>query len=125
MAEKLRLALVGNAGARALLVRDNNKQVSAAAIQSPQVTASEAAEIAKSKEVSEEVLRFIGNKRDWIKSGEVKHNLCFNPKTPPGITIRFLSHLRLDELRHLAKNRNVPAQIRSNASQWVARREKR
>jgi hypothetical protein len=124
-AEKIRLAAVGSKGARAILVRDNNKQVAAAAISSPQVTAQEAADAAKSKEVTEDVLRYIGNKKDWIKSGEVKHNLVFNPKTPVGISIRFLSHLRLDELRKLARSRNVSSQVRSLASQWINRKEKR
>jgi hypothetical protein len=122
-AEKLRLALVGNMAARAILVRDHNKQVALAAVQSPQVTMGEAAEIAKSKEVSEEILRYVGNKKEWIKSGEVKHNLCFNPKTPVGISMKFISHLRMEELKNLAKNRNVSAQLKSMASQWVQRKE--
>jgi hypothetical protein len=123
--EKLRLALVGNMAARAILVRDHNKQVAMAAIQSPQLTMGEAGDIARSKEVSEDILRYIGNKKEWIKSGEVKHNLCFNPKTPVGISMRFISHLRLEELKALAKNRNVPGQLKSMASQWVMRKEKK
>jgi hypothetical protein len=122
--EKLRLALVGNMAARALLVRDHNKQVALAAVNSPQMTAAEAAAIARSKEVSEEILRYIGNKKEWIKMGDVKHNLCFNPKTPVGISMRFISHLRTEELKQLAKNRNVPAQLKSLATQWVTRKEK-
>jgi hypothetical protein len=122
-AEKLRLAMVGNMAARAILVRDHSKQVAMAAVQSPQMTASEAADIARSKEVSEEILRFIGNKKEFVKSGEVKHNLVFNPKCPVGIAMRYISHLRMEELKALAKNRNVPAQIRSFAQQWVTRKE--
>lgn len=123
--EKLRLALVGNMAARAILVRDHNKQVAMAAIQSPQLTVGEAGDIARSKEVSEEILRFIGNKKEWIKSSEVKHNLCFNPKTPVGISMRFVSHLRMEELKALSKNRNVPGQLKSMATQWIARKEKK
>ncbi len=122
-AEKLRLALVGNMAARAILVRDHSKQVAMAAVQSPQMLANEAAEIARSKEVSEEILRYIGGKKEWIKSAEVKHNLVFNSKTPVGISMRFISHLRMEELKQLAKNRNVPAQLRSFAQQWVIRKE--
>jgi hypothetical protein len=96
-----------------------------AAIQSPQLTVGEAGDIARSKEVSEEILRFVGNKKEWIKSSEVKHNLCFNPKTPVGVSMRFISHLRLEELKLLAKNRNVPGQLKSMASQWVNRKEKK
>jgi hypothetical protein len=123
--EKLRLAMVGNMAARAILVRDHNKQVSMATIQSPQLTVGEAADIARSKEVSEEILRYIGNKKEWIKSGEVKHNLCFNSKTPVGISMRFVSHLRMEELKALGKNRNVPGQLKSLATQWVLRKEKK
>jgi hypothetical protein len=88
------------------------------------MTVGEAADIARSKEVSEDILRFIGNKKEWIKSAEVKHNLCFNSKTPVGISMRFLSHMRADELRTLARSRNVSAQIRSLAANWAARKEK-
>ncbi|HMI90534.1 MAG TPA: hypothetical protein VK509_04180 [Polyangiales bacterium] len=122
--EKIRMAAVGTKAARLLLVRDNNRQVSFAAISSPQTTAPEAAEIAKSKEVGEDILRYIGNKKDWIKSGEVKKNLVFNPKTPIGIAMRFLGHMRADELRTLARSRNVSAQIRSLAANWATRKEK-
>jgi len=123
-AEKIRMATVGSRAARLLLVRDINKQVAYAAIASPQTTASDAAEIAKSKEVTEEVLRFIGTKKDWLKSGEVKHNLVFNPKCPVGISMRFLGHMRGDELRALSRSRNVSAQLRSLAAQWAQRKEK-
>jgi hypothetical protein len=123
--EKLRLALVGNMAARALLVRDHNRQVAMAAVTSPQMTVGEAADIAKSKEVSEDILRYIGNKKEWIKNGEVKHNLCFNSKTPIGISMKFISHLRMEELKALGKNRNVPAQLKSLANQWVTRKEKK
>jgi hypothetical protein len=122
--EKIRMAAVGTKAARMLLVRDNNRQVAFAAISSPQTTAPEAAEIAKSKEVAEDILRYIGNKKDWIKSGEVKKNLVFNPKTPIGIAMRFLGHMRADELRTLARSRNVSAQIRSLAANWATRKEK-
>ena len=28
----------------------------------------------------------------------MKRNLCFNPKTPAGISMRFLSHMRFNDL---------------------------
>ncbi len=123
-AEKLRMAMVGSKAARAILVRDHNRQVAYAAIASPQTALPEAVEIAKSRDVSEEILRYIGNKKEWIKSAEVKHNLVFNPKCPVGISLRFLGHMRADELRMLARSRNVSAQIRSLASQWASRKER-
>ncbi|MDH5676248.1 MAG: hypothetical protein OEZ06_29275 [Myxococcales bacterium] len=124
-AEKIRLAMVGSKAARSILVRDNNKQIAYAAIASPQMTVQEAAEVAKSKEVSEDILRYVAGKREWIKQGEVKHNLVFNPKCPVGVSLKFISHLRVDELRQLSRSRNVSGQLRSIGAQILSRKEKR
>lgn len=124
-AEKIRLAMVGNAGARALLVRDKNRTVAFAAISSPAMAEPEAAAIAHSKEVSEEILRFIGNKREWTKSHEVKSALVFNPKCPVGISLKFVSHLRDNELKMLAKSRGVAQPVKSAALQRINAKEKK
>jgi hypothetical protein len=124
-AEKLRLAMVGNAAARAFLVRDRDKAVAFAAISSPSMRESDAVPIASSKEVSEEVLRYIGNKRDWTKNHEIKRGLVFNPKSPVGISLRFVGHLRDDELRSLARSRNVAQPLKSAALQRIMVKEKK
>ncbi|MBX7195513.1 MAG: hypothetical protein K1X94_25885 [Sandaracinaceae bacterium] len=121
-AEKLRMCLIGNAAARALLVRDSNKIVAMSAIASPQVTEAEATGLANSRQVSEEVLRFIGNKREWVGNYEIKKNLLFNPKTPVGISMKFLSHLHVADLRNLSRSRGIPAAIKTAAAQRVAKK---
>jgi hypothetical protein len=118
-AQKIRFTLIGNAAARAILVRDPNKLVSLAAVTSPTMSDAEAVRIASSKQVSEEVLRFIGNRREWLSNYEVKRQLCFNPKTPIGISMKFLSHLRFPDLRSLSRSKNVPASLRTAAQQRV------
>ena len=123
--EKLRLAMVGNAAARAFLVRDKNKTVSMAAINSPAMGENEVPPIARSKEVTEEILRVIGNNRTWTKSHEVKHALVFNPKTPVGISLRFVAHLRDDELKELSRSRNVSQPLKSAAMQRIQAKEKK
>ncbi len=120
--EKLRLAMVGNATARALLVRDKNRQVAMAALKSPQMTDVEAVAIARSKDVSEDILRFIGNKRDWVKSYEVKRALMFNSKTPLGIAMKFLSHMRVAELKELSRSKSVSASVKSAAIQRASKK---
>lgn len=124
-AEKLRLATVGNASARAFLVRDKNKTVAYAAITSPAMQEPEVIPIVRSKEVGEEILRYIGNKRDWTRSHEVKHGLVFNSKTPVGIALRFIGHLRDDELKALSRSRNVAQPLKSAALQRIAQKEKK
>jgi hypothetical protein len=122
--EKVRLATIGNAAARAILVRDNNRLVATAAVSSPMMTDVEAVAMARSKEVSEDVLRYIGNKRDWHRNYELKRALIFNPKVPIGIALKFLSHMRLNDLKDLARSRNVPAPIKAASLQQIAKRDK-
>lgn len=121
--EKLRLTLVGNAAARAILVRDSNKMVSQAAVMSPMITESEATAIAHSRQVGEDVLRIIGNRREWLSNYELKRALIFNPKTPIGISMRFLSHLHVADLRNIARSRGIPAALKTAASQRVMKKE--
>ncbi|HEX5661329.1 MAG TPA: hypothetical protein VFX59_29270 [Polyangiales bacterium] len=123
--EKLRLAMVGNSSARAFLVRDKDKTVAFAAISSPAMQAAEVIPILRSKEVGEDVIRYVGNKREWTKSHEVKHALVFNPKSPVGISLRFIGHLRDDELKTLSRSRNVSQPLKSAALQKIAAKEKK
>jgi hypothetical protein len=123
--EKLRLAMVGNASARAFLVRDRDKGVAYAAITSPAMSENEVVPIAMSKDVGEDILRFIGNKREWTKNHEIKHGLVFNPKTPVGISLRFIGHMRDDELKALSRSRNVSQPLKSAAMQKLMIKEKK
>ena len=118
-AEKLRLAITGGAAARGYLVRDRNRQVAHAAIASPSMTEAEAVGVAHSKEVSDDILRYIANKREWLRSYEMKRALIFNPKTPAGIAMRFLGHMRVNDLKELAKSRGVSNAVRNLARQRI------
>jgi len=113
--EKIRMALLGNAAARSILVRDPNRVVSMAAISSPAVSETEAKNAAQSREVSEDVLRFIGRKREWLRSYEIKRHLVNNPKTPLALSMGFLSHLRRNDLRALSRSRGIPAPLKQAA----------
>lgn len=120
--DKLRLTLTGNAAARALLVRDSNKQVAFAAVSSPSTTESEANNMAHSRQIGEDILRFIGNKREWLGNYELKKALMFNPKTPVGISMKFIAHLHTTDLRDLSRSRGVPAAVKSAAIQRLQKK---
>ena len=124
-AKKLRLAQIGNASARAILMRDKDRQIAMAAVRSPQLTLPEAVAVAHSRQVSEDILKFIGTQRALTRSGDIKRALVFNPKTPFGITLGFLSHLHANDLRDLSRSRNVAPQLKSAALQKIAAKEKR
>jgi len=113
--EKIRMALLGNAAARSMLVRDPNRVVAMAAISSPAMSENEAKNAAQSREVSEDVLRFIGRKRDWLRSYEIKRSLCNNPKTPLALSMTFLMHLRRNDLKALARSRGIPGPLKEAA----------
>ena len=121
-AEKVRFAIVGNAAARAILVRDTNRGVAMAAVQSPSMTVEEAIEIAKSRQISEEILRHVGNKKDWGRSYELKKALVFNAKTPLGIALKYVGLLTDADVKALSKSKNVPQAIRSVAVQRVVKK---
>ncbi|MBO6939598.1 MAG: hypothetical protein JJ863_31795 [Deltaproteobacteria bacterium] len=122
LSEKIRMAVVGDAAARSILIRDPNRMVSHAAISSPSMSEPEAAAIAHSKEVSEDILRYIGNRKEWLRSYEVKRALVFNPKTPVGISMRFLGHLRNNDLKLLSKSRGVPNPLKTAARQRLEKK---
>ncbi|MGB8330286.1 MAG: hypothetical protein WCE62_09170, partial [Polyangiales bacterium] len=113
--EKIRMALLGNAAARSILVRDPNRVIAMAAISSPAMAESEAKNAAQSREVSEDVLRFIGRKREWLRSYEIKRSLCNNPKTPLALSMTFLAHLRRNDLKALSRSRGIPGPLKQAA----------
>ncbi|MEO7095741.1 MAG: hypothetical protein ABI175_20955, partial [Polyangiales bacterium] len=125
VSQKIRTAMLGGPSARALLVRDKNRLVAQAVIRSPLIQDPEVANIAASRAVSEDVLRLIGSNGEFTKSHQIKYNLVANPKTPVAISMRLLQHLRLDELKKLAKSRNVSGQVAKMARQEMDKKKPR
>ncbi len=122
VSQKIRLALLGNAGHRALLIRDPNRLVAMAAIKSPAVSDQEVAIVSQSRAIAEDVIRYIADNREWTRSYVVKYNLVNNPKTPIGHSLRFLPHLRPGDLKALTNNKNVPQALSTAAKQLLQRR---
>lgn len=123
VSQKVRLATLGTAAARALLVRDKNRIVAQAVVRSPLLQEGEAATFASSRAVSEDVLRIIASNGDLVKSHVIKLNLVGNPRTPIMIAMRLLPHLRSDELKKLAKSKNVSGQIAKMAKQELDKKK--
>ncbi|MEM6958889.1 MAG: hypothetical protein AAF411_31445 [Myxococcota bacterium] len=125
MPEKLRLAIVGDAAARSLLVRDSNRTVANAVLNSPSITEKEVISFAYSREISADILRQIGNKPKWLRTMEIKRALVFNPKTPVNISMRFLNHLRVQDLKGVSKSRGIPGPIKNAARQRLEKKMKK
>ncbi len=121
--EKVQLALKGNKEARGILIRDSNKKVSLTVLESPKMTEQEVEMIAQSKNVAEDVLREIARKKEWLKNYTIVISLVSNPKTPVGISLSHLSHIKEKDLKDLSKNKNISETIRSAANRLIILRK--
>jgi len=108
VSEKLDLARKGSKEARTILMRDSNKQVQLAIINSPKITDSEVVLIAGNRQINEEVLRVIASKREWLKNYQIRLALVHNPKTPLAIALKNLSYLTQRDIALLSKSKSVP-----------------
>ena len=113
--QKVALAMKGNGEVRKILIRDKNRLICEKVLENPRVTDSEIESFAKSTNVSEDVLRIIGHRREWASQPAVFRALVTNPRTPVALSLGFLKRLSLKELEGLSKNRNVPEAVRNTS----------
>jgi len=123
--EKIKMAMTGDKEWRSLLLRDANKLVCTAALKNPRITEGEVAMVAKNKSAADELIRIICLNRDWVKNQEIKKALVEHPKTPAPMAIRWMNFLTEKELKDLAKSRNVPQVISTNARRMLMTKNSR
>jgi len=117
--ERLTLALKGGRTERMALIRDPNKMVQRAVLQSPRLTEQEVENFAAMTNVTDEVLRAISLNRNYVKSYAIVRNLITNPKTPIDVSLHLLPRLLTPDLKKLTMNKNVPETVRSMATKMV------
>ncbi|MBN2317769.1 MAG: hypothetical protein JXR49_01775 [Acidobacteria bacterium] len=122
--DKIRYALFGNREVRALLIRDTNKEISRMVLRSPKITEAEIESISAMRGVGDDILREIGNSKEFTKGYNVVHNLVRNPKTPPAISQRLIFRLRTQHLTLLTRDRSIPDAVRFNATRTLTQRSK-
>ena len=123
--QKVRLALMGNAAARAILVRDTKKMVSMAVLRSPGLTDREIANFAANKTLSDDIIRAIAQKRDWLKNYSTRLSLVKNPKCPPAKALNILSTLREKDMRLLTRDKEIPAYLSRQAKNILEKRTRK
>ena len=123
VAERILLALRGNKEVRTVLLRDTNKEVVKTVLENPKITETEIEILAKSRSVSEEILRKITKKREWMKNYAIILSLVTNPKTPAPIAIKLVSELKNRDLSIIEKNKNVAEGVRAVAKKLVRARK--
>jgi len=123
VAEKIKLATLGNKEARTLLLRDSNKLVCMAAVTSPRITDGEVMALANSRTLNTEVLRHIYSNREYLKIYVLKMSLVKNPKVPLPTALKFMYTLQEKDIKDLARDRNVPQTIQAQAKAWLMKKE--
>ncbi len=115
VAQRVQFAMKGGSEARRTLIRDNNKVVQRAVLQSPRLTDQEVEAFASMTSLTDEILRSIAGNRAFRKNYTVVRNLVNNPKTPLDVTLHMLPILNAVDLKRLTTNKNVPETLRTTA----------
>ena len=92
-------------------------------LENPKITDSEIEIILKHRTTSDEVIRKIAKKREWLKNYAIVHSLVTNPKTPITISLRYINHLRVKDLKIIEKNKNVSGAVRETAKRTIIKRK--
>jgi len=121
--QRIRLAYRGNKEERMFLVQDRNRLVSSAVLKSPKTRDADAETIANMKSVSEDVLRSIGNRREWVKKYSVMLALTKNSRAPVATTLPLIPRLTPRDQKTLSMDRNIPEVVRVTARRAVVRRD--
>ncbi|ATB32843.1 hypothetical protein [Melittangium boletus] len=125
IAQKIKLATLGNKEARGMLIRDTNKLVCTAVIRSPRITDGEVLNCAANKAVNEEVLRIIYGSREWTKNYKIKMALLKNPRLPLAVGMKFLNTLRENDIKDLSRDKNVPSALQGVAKKMLEKKNEK
>ena len=123
VSQRIRVAFRGNREERLFLVRDPNRLVSTAVLKSPKTNEADAEVIANMKSVSEDVLRSIAHRREWMKKYSLMSAIVKNPRSPIDVTLPLILRLSQRDQTVLSTDRNVPEAVRVTARRIVQRRQ--
>ncbi|HWT89196.1 MAG TPA: hypothetical protein VN454_10375 [Candidatus Angelobacter sp.] len=115
VSQRVQFAVKGGSEARRTLIRDSNKVVQRAVLQSPRLTDQEVEAFAAMANLTDEILRLIASNRVFRKNYIVVRNLVNNPKLPLDVSLHLLPIINGIDLKKLTMNKNVPETLRSSA----------
>jgi hypothetical protein len=118
-ADKIQLALHGNRDQRMAILRDPNRMLHQYVLKNPQTNADDVLAIAKNAMMAPELLKMIGERREWFQRPQIALALARNPKTPPELAVRALDYVPADALRQMAKGTGVPPHVTQAARKKV------
>ena len=122
VSQRVKFAMKGGSEARRTLIRDNNKVVQRAVLQSPRLTEQEVEAFASMTSLTDEILRLIGKNRNFRKNYNVVRNLLNNGKAPLDCSLGLLPMLNPPDLKKLGMNKNIPETLRATAVKLMRQR---
>lgn len=105
-----------------MLIRDPCKVVQRAVLQSPQLSEQEVEGFANMASLTDETLRLIAGNRKYRKNYTILRALMFNPKSPLEVTLHLLPHVKPNDVKFLAANKNVADTLRTAAARLMRQR---
>src|SRR5437879_3944530 len=115
VSQRVQFAVKGGSEARRTLIRDSNKVVQRAVLQSPRLTDQEVEAFAAMANLTDEILRLIAANRVFRKNYTVVRNLVNNAKLPLDVSLHLLPMINAVDLKKLSMNKNVPETLRTSA----------
>lgn len=122
--QKIRFATIGSPEAIMILVNDASPLVSMAAAKSPQVNEAVVEQVAKRRNISGDVLTAFGQRPELLRRLSTKRDLMKNPKTPPSLAMKLISHFQPHELERMAQDRNVSGSVRQLLKNYLERKKR-
>ncbi len=112
---QIKLGMIGDHAFAIEACKSNIRLVANAGISNARIRDGDIPRLAKDKSLHVDVIRAICMNGEWTKAYAVKLALLQNPKTPLTVAIRWLPLLRVSDLKTLAKSKQVPTQIQTQA----------
>jgi hypothetical protein len=122
VSQRVKFAMKGGSEARRTLIRDTNKVVQRAVLQSPRLTEQEVEAFASMTNLTDEILRMIGKNRNFRKNYNVVRNLLNNGKAPLDVSLNLLPMINPQDLKKLGMNKNIPETLRATAVKLMRQR---
>ena len=123
--QRVQLALKGGREDRNALIRDPNKMVQRAVLQSPRLVDRDVESFAAMTTLSTDALRLIAARRSFMKNYTIVKGLVSNSKTPVSVSMHLLPRLTSTDLKMLTTNKNIPEVLRNTALKMYRQRNTR
>jgi hypothetical protein len=120
-AEKIQKALHGTRDERNAIMRDRDRTLHPFVLRNPQLNADDVVTIAKNAQVTPDLLKQIGERKEWVQLPAIALALARNPKTPPELAVRVLDHIPVEALRQMAKGVGVLPHVCQAARKKILR----